>query len=96
MHVSIQNNTSKGNKMLVKTKLDERQIQKMEELKLHVGESTSSKAAVFAIENYCALEQQYADLSLQFDDLKQQLEQIKHFYAEKLEAEKELQALLKP
>lgn len=80
--------------MLVKAKLDERQIVKMEELKLHVGETTSSKAAVFAIENYCGLEQQYMDLTIECDDLKQQLEQIKYFLREKLNAEKQLSALL--
>lgn len=80
--------------MLVKANLDERQIEKMEELKLHVGENTASKAAVFAIENYCALEQQFMDLSLQFEDLKENLEFIKFQYKQKLSADNHLNRLI--
>lgn len=58
--------------------------------------NTNSAAAKYAIKNYLSTCEELRELSADYDDLKQELEQIKHFYAEKLSAEEQLQSLLKP
>lgn len=58
--------------------------------------NTNAAAAKHAINNYLSICEELSELSADYYDLKRKLEQIKHFYAENLAAENELQALLKP
>ena len=80
---------------LVKFNTNENMDMELEAIKLSRPNcNTNAAAAKYAVENYLSTSEQLRELTRDYEQLLNQMEQIKETYIEKLEAEKNLKALL--
>ncbi len=99
MYSLNRNDILKGTKIMALVKFETNSELDMELKSIQLSRpdcNTNAAAAKHAINNYLSTCEELRELAADYDDLKQELEQIKHFYAEKLAADNQLQALLKP
>lgn len=80
--------------MLVKMNLTPDQVKVMNELKLHIGENTGSKAALYAISNIMKAEQKIQELQLQLDSVVNEFSIVVHQYRKAEESKSNLRHLM--
>lgn len=74
--------------MLIKMNLSDAQVLKLEELKQLCGENTGSKAALFSLENFCALQDQFMEMERERNELQEELQEMVYHLRKKAEADK--------